>query len=76
LTARNKNRINYWQLPEPRFISPDPANQRALSLFQLGLRWLKRSLATGLHGLPDFQATLSNLKLFPVAIPITLNTKV
>jgi hypothetical protein len=41
----------------------DPANQRTLSLFQLGLRWLKRSLATGLYGLPDFQATLSNLKL-------------
>ena len=54
----------------------DPANQRTLSLFQLGLRWLKRSLATGFYALPDFQATLSNLKLQPVAIPITLNSDV
>jgi hypothetical protein len=54
----------------------DPANQRTLSLFQLGLRWLKRSLATGFYALPDFQASLSNLKLQPVAIPITLNSNV
>ena len=54
----------------------DPANQRTLSLFQLGLRWLKRSLATGFYVLPDFQASLSNLKLQPVAIPITLNSNV
>ena len=54
----------------------DPANQRALSLFQLGLRWLNRTLATALYVLPDFQATLSNIKLLPVAIPITLNSNV
>jgi hypothetical protein len=54
----------------------DPANKRTLSLFQLGLRWLKRSLATGFYALPDFQASLSNLKLQPVAIPITLNSDV
>ena len=54
----------------------DPANKRTLSLFQLGLRWLKRTLATSLNVLPDFQATLSNLKLKPVAIPVTLNSNV
>lgn len=54
----------------------DPAHKRTLSLFQLGLRWLKRALATGLHFLPDFLAILSNLKLKPVAIPITLNSNV
>jgi len=52
----------------------DPAHKRALSLFQLGLRWLKRMLATGLLFLPDFQAVLSNLKLKPVVIPITQNS--
>jgi Transposase DDE domain len=54
----------------------DPAYKRTLSLFQLGLRWLKRALATGVHFLPGFQAILSNLKLKPVAIPITLNSSV
>jgi hypothetical protein len=54
----------------------DPAHERTLSLFQLGLRWLKRILATGLHFLPDFQARLSNLKLKPVVIPISLNSNV
>jgi len=49
----------------------DPAHKRTLSLFQLGLRWLKRALATGFQVLPDFQAILSNLKLKPVVIPIT-----
>jgi hypothetical protein len=51
----------------------DPAYKRNLSLFQLGLRWLKRCLATGLHILPDFHAVLSNLKLKPVVIPISQN---
>lgn len=51
----------------------DPAYKRTLSVFQLGLRWLKRVLATGFHFLPDFQANLSNLKLKPVAIPISHN---
>lgn len=41
----------------------DPAHKRTLSLFQLGLRWLKRTLAIDLLVLPDFTATLSNLKL-------------
>ena len=54
----------------------DPALERTLSLFQLGLRWLKRFLATGLHFLSDFQALLSNLKLKPVVIPITQNSNV
>src|SRR5215210_2985546 len=49
----------------------DPAHERTLSLFQLGLRWLKRVLATGLHCLPNFQACLSNLKLKPVVIPVS-----
>jgi len=46
----------------------DPSHERTLSLFQLGLRWLKRFLATSLHFLPDFQACLSNLRLKPVVI--------
>jgi hypothetical protein len=54
----------------------DPAFRRTLSLFQLGLRWLKRVLATGLHVLPAFQATLSNLKLKPVVLPVPLNSNV
>ena len=52
----------------------DPAYKRTLSLFQLGLRWLKRALATGIHCLPDFQAILSNLKLKPVVVPVTLKS--
>jgi len=54
----------------------DPAHKRNLSLFQIGLRWLKRCLATGFHILPDFQAVLSNLKLKPVVIPISQNRNV
>jgi hypothetical protein len=54
----------------------DPAHERTLSLFQLGLRWLKRFLATGLHFLPDFQALLSNLKLKPVVLPVPQNSNV
>jgi hypothetical protein len=54
----------------------DPAYKRTLSLFQLGLRWIKRVLATNLYGLPDFQAILSNLSLKPVTIPIALNSNV
>jgi uncharacterized membrane protein len=46
----------------------DPAHERTLSLFQLGLRWLKRFLTTRLHFLPDFQACLSNLRLKPLVI--------
>jgi hypothetical protein len=54
----------------------DPAHERTLSLFQLGLRWLKRYLATGFHLLPDFQAILSNLRLKPVILPVALNSNV
>ena len=54
----------------------DPAHQRTLSLFQLGLRWLKRFLATGFRLLPAFQACLSNLRLKPVLIQIAQNAKV
>lgn len=54
----------------------DPAHERTLSLFQLGLRWLKRTLATGLLFLPDFKAVLSNLKLKPVTLPVTLYSSV
>jgi hypothetical protein len=54
----------------------DPAHKRTLSLFQLGLRWLKRCLATGFHVLPAFQAVLSNLRLKPVVLPVTQNSNV
>jgi len=54
----------------------DPAPKRTLSLFQLGLRWLHRALATGIPCLPDFQARLSNLNLKPVTIPSALNSNV
>lgn len=54
----------------------DPAHERTLSLFQLGLRWLKRTLATGLFSLPDFQALLSNRKLKPVTLPVSQNSNV
>jgi len=54
----------------------DPAYKRTLSLFQLGIRWLKRALATTLHFLPDFEAKLSNLRLLPVIIPVTQTSNV
>lgn len=44
----------------------DPGPKRELSLFQLGLRWLKRCVSTALHRLPVFMARLSALKLAPV----------
>lgn len=49
----------------------DLTHKRTLSLFQLGLRWLKRVLTTGLHFLPNFRAILSNLRLKPVVIPVS-----
>ena len=61
---------------EPARCWVDPSHERTLSLFQLGLRWLHRFLATGLHFLPDFQALLSNLKLKPVVIRISQNSNV
>lgn len=44
----------------------DPGATRELSLFQLGLRWLKRCLANTLDRLPVFVARLSPIKLKPV----------
>jgi hypothetical protein len=44
----------------------DPSLTRELSLFQLGLRWLKRCVSVAIHDLPIFRARLSNLKLAPV----------
>jgi hypothetical protein len=52
----------------------DPGPTRELSLFQLGLRWLKRTLAIAAHLLPIFKAKLSDLKLKPVLMPISLNS--
>lgn len=49
----------------------DPGEGRELSLFQLGLRWLKRCIATALDSLPKFIAHLSPLKLDPVIKPPT-----
>lgn len=46
----------------------DPAPTRQLSLFQLGLRWLKRCLAVMLDALPYFHARLSHLDLPPVRL--------
>jgi len=54
----------------------DPSHTRTLSLFQLGLRWLKRFLATALNRLPDFKAKLSNLRLKPVVILSSQNVNV
>jgi len=55
----------------------DPAYQRNLSLFQLGLRWLPRFLATGVPPLPDFQAALSSdLRLKPIVITVSQNPNV
>lgn len=54
----------------------DPGPTRELSLFQLGLRWLKRALAVAIHLLPNFKARLSNLNLPPVLSPLTQNGKV
>jgi hypothetical protein len=54
----------------------DPSHTRTLSLFQLGLRWLKRFLATALIHLPAFNARLSDFKLKPVVIPLSQNLNV
>jgi len=44
----------------------DPGPQRELSLFQLGLRWLQRCLATSIERLSYFTARLSPITLSPV----------
>ncbi|BCX05262.1 MAG: hypothetical protein KatS3mg053_3200 [Candidatus Roseilinea sp.] len=47
----------------------DPSPHRELSLFQLGLRWLKRCLDVMIDALPYFHARLSNRRLDPVVKP-------
>lgn len=44
----------------------DPGPERELSIFQLGLRWLKRCVATAIQRLPAFMARLTPLRLAPV----------
>ncbi len=44
----------------------DAGTERELSLFQLGLRWLKRCVSTGIARLPRFGARLNPLRLPPV----------
>jgi hypothetical protein len=44
----------------------DPGPERELSIFQLGLRWLKRCVATAIQRLPAFTARLTPLRLAPV----------
>jgi hypothetical protein len=44
----------------------DPGPQRELSLFQLGLRWLKRCVSTALQRLAPFRAILQPIRLAPV----------
>lgn len=44
----------------------DPGHTRQLSLFQIGLRWLKRSLFTQLHPVPVFILRIRPLKLAPL----------
>ncbi len=43
----------------------DPARDRHLSVFQLGLRWINRCLAVWLSALPAFAALLMPLDLLP-----------
>jgi hypothetical protein len=44
----------------------DPGYKRELSVFQLGLRWLKRCVSTALLNLDTFRAQLVPIKLQPV----------
>jgi len=44
----------------------DPGSERELSLFQLGLRWLKRRVSTDITRLPYFKARLLPFKLEPI----------
>jgi hypothetical protein len=44
----------------------DPGSERELSLFQLGLRWLKRCVSTDITRLPIFKARLLPFKLKPI----------
>lgn len=47
----------------------DPGSPRELSVFQLGLRWLKRCAATAWQRLAPFRAQLKPIKLAPVLRP-------
>lgn len=51
----------------------DPGTERELSIFQLGLRWLKRCVATAIHRLPLFSACLTPIHLVPVVKRVSLN---
>jgi hypothetical protein len=44
----------------------DPGPDRELSLFQLGLRWMKRCISTAIQRLLAFRAVLTPIKLKPV----------
>ncbi len=44
----------------------DPGPERELSLFQLGLRWLKRCVSTAIQRLSRFRANLTPIRLAPV----------
>jgi len=51
----------------------DPGPKRELSIFQLGLRWLKRCVATAIQRLPLFNACLTPIRLEPVTKRVSLN---
>lgn len=51
----------------------DPGTKRELSIFQLGLRWLKRCVATAINRLPLFNARLTPIRLLPVVKRVSLN---
>ena len=54
----------------------DPSYRRSLSVFQIGLRWLKRALATTTLRLPTFSAILRNFQFKPVTLAIAQNANV
>ena len=54
-----------------REIAPGP--NRELRIFQLGLRWLKRCVATAIQRLPFFNACLTPIRLAPVIKRVSLN---
>ena len=53
----------------------DAGTQRELSLFQLGLRWLKRCIALQLHRLPAFKGRLAPTGIRTVGKTNTATTK-
>ena len=44
----------------------DLGPERELSIFQLGLRWMKRCLSTAIQRLPVFMVVLAPINLKPV----------